>query len=100
MVLKQTIAVTTSGRKRTFNHQKTIFLTLDFSARQVSYLVGLLGLGGGDHPDQGPIPVVAVGAVHQELVLGSANPLPFSVPLPEEQWTVKKINKHGQNKYL
>ena len=51
----------------------------------VSYphLVRLLGLGGGDHPDQGPVSVVAEGAVHQELVPGAAHPLPLRVSLPD-----------------
>ena len=58
-----------------------------------AYLVWLLGLGGGYHPDQGPVPVVTVGAVHQELVLGAADSLPLRIALPGEQWTVEKITR-------
>ena len=47
-----------------------------------AYLVWLLGLGGCYHPDQGPVPVIAVGAVHQELVSGPTHPLPLSITLP------------------
>ena len=47
-----------------------------------AYLVWLLGLGCCYHPDQGPVPVIAVGAVHQELVSGPTHPLPLSITLP------------------
>ena len=57
------------------------FYTLHYTL-ELYHLVWFLGLGGGDDPHQGLLPVVAVGAVHEELVPGAADALPLRVAPP------------------
>ena len=53
-----------------------------YTLELLNHLVWFLGLGGCDDPDQGLLPVVAVGAVHEELVPGAADALPLRVAPP------------------
>ena len=53
-----------------------------YTLELLNHLVWFLGLGGCDDPDQRLLPVVAVGAVHEELVPGAADALPLRVAPP------------------